>query len=179
MHGSFDSWAGAFPSLVAADSGIRSLKVIKPGLTPNHVKPVSDEEMDRMTEEFGKLRAEEGDGHVTRELMFRLGKKYGLTTGKWMVMVGRFNSDKVWQRLCKDLLGGALPAGVICVRMDVNDERSKGSESVRMNVMTGDFTNREEVFEAERAIIKSMEKAGLDIKTSLEMLKYKVRTVEN
>jgi hypothetical protein len=90
-----------------------------------------------------------------------------------MLMTGHFNRDKMWQLLCKALLESRLPEGIISIKMNVCDERDIGKDLVKINVVTRDFTKKDEVYEADKGIVELVKDSGMPV-DCVKVLKYKV-----
>ena len=80
-HGHFKDWMGFTPSQIRKEDGVKSVRVIRPGLTKQEVKPLSDRDLEKVVKEFKKQRAK-GDEKITVGFLNRLGKKHGFTMGR-------------------------------------------------------------------------------------------------
>ena len=92
--------------------------------------------------------------------------------GKWMILIGPYNANRLWQAIANGLLDGNFPEGIISARMNLFDERGKRDQHVKINVYTRNFSKESEVREAEAAIIEHLKRSGIPIE-SLHMMKYK------
>jgi hypothetical protein len=90
-----------------------------------------------------------------------------------MVMSPLANQDMIWGIFSKALLENKFPSCIISVKMSMEDTRTKSGDLVNLNVVTGDFLNEGEVFEADRAIAELLFRhVPVD---SVKCMKYKVR----
>ena len=94
--------------------------------------------------------------------------------GKWMIMFGKCNPDKMWQAIARGLLDGSFPEGILSAKMNLHDDRGKSNEVVKINVYTKDFSNKREVREAETAIIERLKRCCTVVEfESIQTMKYK------
>ena len=77
----FKQWFGARPLQIEKKHGIKAVKVIRQGLTQGDLKSVSEEDLEKITQEFKDKRGE-GDRSVTEDFLKELAMKYGFTAGK-------------------------------------------------------------------------------------------------
>ena len=82
-HGQFKDWIGFAPSQIGRDDGIKSVRVIRPGLSKQDVKPLSETDLDKVVNEF-KEQSAKGDKTITKEFLKKLGVKHGYTTGQYV-----------------------------------------------------------------------------------------------
>ena len=82
-HGQFKDWIGFAPSQIGRDDGIKSVRVIRPGLSKQDVKPLSETDLDKVVNEF-KEQSAKGDKTITKEFLKKLGVKHGFTTGQYV-----------------------------------------------------------------------------------------------
>ena len=98
---------------------------------------------------------------------------YSLTiAGKWMILIGPYNANRMWQTIANGLLDGSLPECILSTKMNLFDDRGKKNQDVKINIYTKDFSNEREVREAETAIIELLKRSGIPIE-SINMMKYK------
>ena len=83
-HGQFKDWIGSTPSQIRRNDGIKAVRVIRPGLSKQEVKPLSDRDLEKVVKEFKKQRAK-GDKNITVGFLKRLGEKHGFTTGQYQL----------------------------------------------------------------------------------------------
>ena len=94
-----------------------------------------------------------------------------IIAGKWMILIGQYNANRMWQTIANALLDGSLPECIISTRMNLFDERGR-DQLAKINVTTRDFSNEREVREAETAIIDLLKSSSIPIE-SINMMKYK------
>ena len=89
-----------------------------------------------------------------------------------MVMVNGCNADKMWQTLSKCLLKGKFPECIISIKINLFDDRHNGDSLEKINVVTSDFTNENEVRKAELAILHCVQKSE-NSTACIKVMKYK------
>ena len=86
----FKDWIGFTPSQIGRGDGIKSVRVIRPGLSKQDVKPLSETDLDKVVNEFKEQRAK-GDKKITKEFLKKLGVKHGFTTGQYNLARSKFS----------------------------------------------------------------------------------------
>ena len=151
----FQRWFGARPSLIEEEQGIKAVKVIRPGLTQEDVKSVSEEDLERITKEFQDKRTE-GDRSITKDFIKELAMKYHFTAGKWMIFTQARHGDKLWEDMATALLEGRFPEAVTSVRANLHDRRGQERLEFKVNVETRDFSKEDEVRSVEDVIVSNL-----------------------
>jgi hypothetical protein len=78
--GAIEEWKGFKPSQIKMkEDGIKAVRVMRPGMSRDKVKTVSQEDLDKVLAEFYASTS----GAKTVEYLAGLAKKYKFTTGNW------------------------------------------------------------------------------------------------
>merc|ERR1711913_263068 len=103
---------------------------------------------------LGRLQAMKEWEHLGSEAtiadVYRLGEKYNITVGKWMLFQTSDRVDTAWRRLVTALLGGTL-GPVVGAKVSPLDDLDGDGRHV-ICIYTEDFLNKEQVMEAESCI---------------------------
>ena len=89
--GQFKEWIGFRPSQIRKKDCIKAVRVIRPGLSKQDVKPLSERDLEKVVNEFREQRAK-GDTEITEGFLKRLGEKHDFKTGQYEYQTNCFDS---------------------------------------------------------------------------------------